>query len=197
MTPLQEKKEDRLLVLRESELREFVGNASVATMTALVEKYHFSVDSEGAAAIGTALLDLDRQHKDWFDAHSGHSELGRPPIPRVIVDALAAQMFDLTMRQRWNQITSSEGEPPTWEDEVDGPNADQKDEWRSTARGHLMNIWDDLVTYFSTQGVLWWTRLSAEDCQQILTFIEENGEQPEIEPILPLLREAATRGAKG
>jgi len=195
MAPLQEKKEDRLFVIREADLRKFAMNVSAAQTITFTTLFDLTVGYEEAEAIGQGLGDFFQQMEGWLNDHTGHPELGRPMIPKLIVDALAAQMFDLAMRQRWNQ-GGLDGDPPTWNDEVNPPNADQKDEWRSGARGHLMNIWDDLVTYFSCQGVLWWTRLSEDDCKNLVSFIENCDATAEVESVMPLLREAASAGGR-
>lgn len=171
-----QEKSSRLLVVRERELEELL-------------------ETIGGSA---ALLSYRSRFTQWAADHSSNAQLGRPPIPLVIVEFLAKELFNTGMRQRWNQ-GRLEGAPPAWDDSVNGPNADHKDEWRGAARTYLMQIWDDLVSYFSTQGVLFWTRLTPEDCEAVLGVLEGGADAGTVEradAVKPLLREAAEKGGR-
>lgn len=54
-------------IVSEADLEEFAKQAQAAGMTTLVTLYGFSVDSEGAEAIGRGLADFMQQFQGWME----------------------------------------------------------------------------------------------------------------------------------
>jgi hypothetical protein len=94
---------ERHFIISEADLREFVSQCSAATMTTLVTLYGFSVDSEGAEAIGQSQGDFFQQMAGWMNDR----EIGKgvellpdadallpPALRKVAVDSLYAARED-------------------------------------------------------------------------------------------------------
>lgn len=57
---------ERQFIISEADLEDFAKQAQAAAMTTLVTLYGFSVDSEGAEAIGQGLADFIQQYQGWM-----------------------------------------------------------------------------------------------------------------------------------
>lgn len=180
-----QEKEDRLLVLRESELREFAMNVSAAQMITFTTLFDLTIGDKESEAIGQGLGDFFQQQAGWISDHASQAQLGRPPIPQQIIEGLATLAFARRQSRQLTQVA--------WDD----LDEEQRDSWRGVARRHLVDLWDDLTDYFSTQGVLFWTRLTPEDADAVLSVLEGGADAGTLEradQVKPLLREAAERG---
>lgn len=140
---------ERHFIISEADLEDFAKQVQAATMTTLVTLYSFSVDSEGAKALGQGLADFMQQYQGWREDRvigkgvellPDAEEMLTPAVRKVAVDTLYAAREDHKVMDQAAILVAANvlriaGTATTWQELLDGDSA------LLIRLGHLVFVW--------------------------------------------------------